>query len=42
MKLYLAPKGEFSMFEGQFVQPNWLTCQENNLFEVPVALTEDD
>jgi hypothetical protein len=42
MKLYLAPKGEFSMFEGQMVQPKWLKCQETDLFEIPVALTEDD
>jgi hypothetical protein len=42
MKLYLAPKGEFSMFEGQIVHSNWLKCEETNLFEIPVALTEDD
>lgn len=42
MKLYLAPKGEYSMFEGQLVDPGWLNCTQTDLFEIPVALAEDE
>jgi hypothetical protein len=42
LKLFLAPKGQLSMWEGEVViqDPHWLTCTETDLFEVPVAATE--